>query len=84
MFEEYETEGIYSAINGFAYDRTRTEDIIAALQAIYSDYSTELRTGTSDPDVVIPEMKKRMEAAGMNELLSDVRKQLDEWRRAGQ
>lgn len=79
VFKEYETEGIYSAINGFAYDQTGKEDIIAALQAIYSDYAAELRTGTSDPDVVIPEIRKRMEAAGIEELLSDIRSQLSLW-----
>ena len=79
VFEEYETDGIYSQTKGFYYDTTRKESIITSLQAIYSDYSTELRTGTSDPDVVIPKMRKRMEAAGFNELLEDVQSQLNEW-----
>ena len=79
VYEEYETSGIYSAINGFAYDPSGEEAAIAALQAIYSDYAAELRTGTSDPDKVIPEIRKRMEAAGINEVLEDVRHQLDEW-----
>jgi hypothetical protein len=52
---------------------------IAALQAIFGDYSTELRTGTSDPDVVIPKMRARMEAAGFDELLADVQDQINEW-----
>lgn len=79
VFEGYETEGIYSTTHGFYYDVTRKENIITALQAIYSDYITELRTGTSDPDVVIPKMRKRMEAAGINELLEDVEAQMNEW-----
>ena len=79
VYEEYATDGIYSTINGFAYDRSGKEDIIAALSAIYSDYATELRTGTGDPDVLIPQMKKRMEAAGMRELVEDVRRQLAAW-----
>lgn len=79
VFEEYETDGIYSQTKGFYYDTTRKESIITSLQAIYSDYSTELRTGTSDPDVVIPKMRKRMEAAGFDELLEDVQSQLNEW-----
>ena len=81
VFEEYETDGIYSEINGFAYDQTGKEDIIAALNAIYSDYKTELITGTSDPDKILPVMKKRMEDAGMNELVEDVRRQLEEWKK---
>ena len=79
VFEEYDTEGIYSQTHGFYYDITRKEDIITALQAIYSDYSTELRTGTSDPDKVMPEMRRRMEAAGFDELLEDVQSQMNEW-----
>ena len=79
VFEEYETDGIYSQTKGFYYDTTRKESIITSLQAIYSDYATELRTGTSDPDVVIPKMRKRMEAAGFDELLEDVQGQLNEW-----
>ena len=79
VYEGYETEGIYSQTRGFYYDTTRKEQIITALQAIYNDYSAELRTGTSDPDVVIPKMRKRMEAAGFDELLADVQEQIDAW-----
>ena len=62
VFEEYETDGIYSKTKGFSYDPTPKEDIITAITAIYNDYSAELITGTSDPDVVMPKIKKRMEA----------------------
>ena len=70
---------IYSKTHGFHYRESRKESIIAALQAIFGDYSTELRTGTSDPDVVIPKMRARMEAAGFDELLADVQDQINEW-----
>lgn len=79
VFEEYETDGIYSKTKGFSYDPTPKEDIITAITAIYNDYSTELITGTSDPDVVMPKIKKRMEAAGIDELLDDINGKLDEW-----
>lgn len=79
VFEEYETDGIYSRTNGFSYDPASKEDIITAVLAIYNDYAAELRTGTSDPDTVVPQMKKRMEAAGIDELLSDINNKLDEW-----
>ena len=78
VYEGYKEYGIYSATKGFAYDPTPKEDIITAVTAIYDDYAAELRTGTSDPDTVIPEIKKRMEAAGFNELLEDIQQKLDE------
>jgi putative aldouronate transport system substrate-binding protein len=83
VFEEYDTEGIYSKTHGFHYSESRKESIITALQAIFGDYSTELRTGTSDPDVVIPKMRARMEAAGFDELLADVQDQINEWFASG-
>ena len=78
VYKGYKEYGIYSSTKGFAYDPTPKEDIITAVTAIYNDYAAELRTGTSDPDEVVPEIKKRMEAAGFNELLEDVQKKLDE------
>ncbi len=83
VFEEYDTKGIYSKTHGFYYRESRKESIIAALQAIFGDYSTELRTGTSDPDVVIPKMRARMESAGFDELLADVQDQINEWFASG-
>lgn len=36
----------------------------------------DLRTGASDPDVVFPEMRPEMEAAGINGLVEDVNEEL--------
>ena len=81
VFEGYKTDGIYSRTKGFAYDPTPKEDIITAVTAIYNDYSTDLCTGTSDPDEVMPDMVRRMKAAGIDELLDDINSRLDAWLR---
>ncbi len=80
VFEGYAEDGIYSRADGFAYDQSGHEDVITALSAIYSDYAAELRTGTSDPDEVVPGIKERMEKAGINELLDDINEQLAIWK----
>lgn len=77
VYEGYKEYGIFSKTNGFVYDKTRKEDIIATVNAIYSNYSTDLMTGTSDPDVVIPKMKEELVAAGIYELLDDVNSELE-------
>lgn len=76
VFKGYKEYGIRSKTDGFIYDVKRKEDIIATLTAIWSNYSTDLITGTSDPDTIIPKMKSEMEKAGLNELLDDVRSEL--------
>lgn len=79
VYEGYEEYAIRSRTQGFVYDQTRKPDIIAAVTAIYANYATDLRTGTSDPDVVIPRMRREMEAAGIRELIDDINAQLAEW-----
>ncbi len=79
VYKGYEDYGIYSSAYGFVYDKTRMEDIIAAVTAIYTNYRTDLSTGTSDPDKVIPKMRSEMEEAGIGELLEDIQQQLDEY-----
>ena len=81
VFEGYKTDGIYSRTKGFAYDPTPKEDIITAVTAIYNDYSTDLCTGTSDPDEVMPDIVRRMKAVGIDELLDDINSRLDAWLR---
>ncbi|MCR5357120.1 MAG: ABC transporter substrate-binding protein [Lachnospiraceae bacterium] len=76
VYEGYREYAIKSKTKGFVYDQTRKADIIAAVTAIYTNYSTDLMTGTSDPDTVIPKMRAQMEAAGINELLDDINGQL--------
>ena len=67
VYEGYKEYGIWSKTNGFVYDKTRKEDIIATVNAI----------GTSDPDVVIPKMKAELEEAGIYELLDDINEELN-------
>ena len=76
VYKGYETDGIYGRSGDFAYDPTAKQDIITALLAIYSDYAAELRTGTSDPDVVVPKIRQRMESAGIDEVLDDINSKL--------
>ena len=79
VYEGYKAYAIRSRTRGFVYDVARKSDIIAAVNAIYSNYSTDLDTGTSDPDVVIPKMRAEMESAGIGELIDDINRQLDAW-----
>ena len=81
VYQGYEEYAIRSSTQGFVYDQTRKPDIIAAVTAIFANYSTDLFTGTSDPDVVVPKMRSEMEAAGIQELIDDINDQLAAWLR---
>ena len=79
VFQGYSEYGIHSKTRGFVYDTTRKEDLIAVITAIYQNYAKDLRTGTSDPDVVVPKMRAQMEKAGIQELIDDIQSQLDDY-----
>ena len=72
VYEGYREDAVRSRTGDFVYDQTGKADIIAAVTAIYANYSTDLSTGTADPDVVIPKMRSEMEAAGIGELIDDI------------
>ena len=66
-----------SAAMGFTPDLTPVETECLAIKTIIEEYRRELYTGTSDPDVVIPEMLNRMNEAGLDKVKAEIQSQLD-------
>lgn len=78
VYEGYKDARV-SDTKGFSFDPTNVEAEIAALDAIWSNYSAELVTGTSDTDKVVKEMRQQMEAAGLDKVREEAQRQLDEY-----
>ena len=68
-----------SAAMGFVPDLSSVENECNAVRAIINEYSPELYTGKSDPDTVIPEMLARMNAAGLQNIISTIQSQLNSY-----
>ena len=66
-----------SAAMGFTPDIAPVETECLAIKAIIEEYRHELYTGTSDPEVVIPEMLERMNEAGLEKVKAEIQAQLD-------
>lgn len=77
LVERYDAEAITSSALGFTFDITPVADQCLAMKNIWEQYIYEMQTGTSDPAVVVPEMKEKLEAVGLNEVLAECQKQLD-------
>ncbi|MEE1200018.1 MAG: ABC transporter substrate-binding protein [Christensenellales bacterium] len=77
MIERYETQAEKSVALGFSFDVTPVVDQCLALASVWSQYINELQTGTSDPEVVIPQLKAELEAVGLNDVLAECQAQLD-------
>lgn len=78
VFAGYD-DAIMSSTMGFTYNKENMEMEVAACLAVWNNYNSELRTGTSDPDEVIPKIIAEMEAAGIRDIIADCQQQLDEF-----
>ncbi|MBR5111444.1 MAG: ABC transporter substrate-binding protein [Clostridia bacterium] len=74
--KNYETATL-SAAMGFTPDLTPVETQCLAIKAVIEEYMPELQTGTSDPDVVIPEMLGRMNEVGLQDVIAEIQAQLN-------
>ena len=66
-----------SAAMGFTPDLAPVETECLAVKQVIEEYRKELWTGTSDPDVVIPEMLERMNEVGLQTVIAELQNQLN-------
>ena len=78
VYREYEHATI-SDTNGFSFDSSSLEAECTALNEYVNTYWSELITGTVDPDAKVAEMKEQMNAMGLEKVLAEAQKQLDEY-----
>ncbi len=68
---------ILSAAMGFTPDLAPVETQCLAIKQIIEEYRAELYTGTSDPEVIIPEMLERMNEVGLQDVKAEIQNQLN-------
>lgn len=70
-------DAVTSAGLGFTFDYTSVANAVNAAKAIKEMYWAEMITGTSDPDVVFPQIIKELEGVGIRDVIAEAQKQLD-------
>lgn len=68
-----------SEILGFVFDNTSVTSEIAALDNIISKYETSLNTGAQDPGPLLAEMNAEQEQVGIQKVIDEVQRQIDEF-----
>ncbi len=66
-----------SAAMGFTPDLTPVETQCLAIKSVIEEYMPELQTGTSDPDVAIPEILGRLNEVGLQDVIGEIQNQLN-------
>lgn len=76
VYEMYKT-AIVSTTRGFAFDQAPVEAEVAAVKAVMANYTAELRTGTCDPEEVMPKIIEELKTAGIDTIQTEAQSQLD-------
>lgn len=77
--KEFNKSAIKSKALGFSFDSTPVKTEVASVGNVISQYGIPLETGSVDPEKVLPEFIKKLETAGIDRILAEKQKQLDEW-----
>lgn len=77
--QELNANAIASPALGFSLDVSKISDQLAACQAVYDNFKSALLTGTMSPDDVVPQMLDQLNAAGFQDVLTEVNAQLQAW-----
>lgn len=72
-------EAFASVCLGFALDITDIQNEIANCQTIWDKYKYDMLTGASDPDVAVPKCIGELKAAGLDTVMAEAQKQIDEF-----
>ena len=79
QLKEINATALTSPILGFVYDSSRVKNESAQITALMTEYLPGLMSGSVDPEVKIPELVGKMNAAGMDKIIADADTQLAEW-----
>ncbi len=68
-----------SPVLGFTFNSTSVQNQISACANIEAKYSSSLITGSANPEELLPQMIKELNAAGYQDIIAEAQKQVDEF-----
>ncbi|MDO5425580.1 MAG: ABC transporter substrate-binding protein [Eubacteriales bacterium] len=75
----YDAQATISNCMGFNYDPSTIKNEVAACSAVLAEFRTGLEMGAIDPATELPAFLEKLEKSGINEIIAEKQRQLDEW-----
>lgn len=79
QLDEFNTASLKSCALGFTFDTTNVATEMTALQNVYDEYQKSIEFGMVEPESAIAEMNEKMMSAGLQTVIDEKQKQLDEF-----
>ncbi|MFK4167568.1 ABC transporter substrate-binding protein [Paenibacillus lautus] len=80
--KEFNDSANRSKALGFLFDATPVKTEYAAVTNVITQYKIPLETGSVDPEDVLPDFISKLKSAGVDKIIAEKQKQLDEWAQA--
>lgn len=77
--KEFNDSATPSKALGFIFDGTNVKTEYAAVSNVVTQYKLPLETGSVDPEKMLPDFIEKLKAAGIDKIIAEKQKQLDEW-----
>lgn len=78
-FREFNEAGTPAPLLGFNFDSSNVSAELAALTNAKDQFWAPLMTGSVDPDKYLPMAIDQLKAAGLDNVMAEAQRQLDEW-----
>ena len=69
-----------SAVLGFFFDLEPVSTVVAVFVNVMDEFGKSLYTGSVDPDEYLPKLQEKLEATGIDKVIEEMQKQIDEWK----
>ena len=78
-WDEAIPENRISAANGYTFVADSVSTEISAVNAVITQYSDSIEAGALNPEEALPEFIKALKGAGIDKVIEENQRQLDEW-----
>ncbi|MDR0382350.1 MAG: ABC transporter substrate-binding protein [Oscillospiraceae bacterium] len=76
---DYNKTSLKSKALGFVFDPSPVSNEYANCARVWLRYNDGLNAGVLDPDVYLPKLREEMKAAGIDRIIAEKERQLNEW-----
>lgn len=73
-------EAELSPVTGFNFDPTPVKTQMANCTSVITEMVPALSSGSVDPEKALPEFLERLETAGVNDVIAEKQKQMEDWK----
>lgn len=80
-FKEFNDNSEEAPSFGFDFDLDKVSTQVAGFRNVLDEFGKSLYTGSVDPEEYLPQLQKKLEATGVQDVIDEMQSQIDEWKK---